>query len=76
VPKWHPIRGLVYEIPGPYVSPWQDYGEIVLKELPADIPSDEAPVARLPGGRVALQRRGELDLLRDPTKPDRDLGQL
>jgi hypothetical protein len=72
LPKWSETRGL-YCVPFPraYVPPWLDYDKVCREEIPPDIPPDEAPVRRLPDGRVILDRgAGSLPMMLEPVQPD------
>jgi hypothetical protein len=65
LPAWSELRGLyVKPYPAYMVAPFED-AAAVQRERPADVPLEQAPVLRLPNGRVALKRTNDLPLLLD-----------
>jgi hypothetical protein len=53
MPRWSSVRGLyVAPFPRHFVAPWEDYGEVTRKELPADVPPEKADVDILADGWV------------------------
>jgi hypothetical protein len=63
-PRWSPTRGLFWDdLPRELVAPWEDYATVVKREVPADVPPDQAPIVHTADGRVLRLRPGKPPLL-------------